>query len=199
MDEAALQSLVSSPPSHKVALVVPVAMLRATTLQLLTSTPGLTVAGVMVLPAEKSAGGIAPALLPGGHSHAPRSPQLRPYIPSQPAIPDRPTRSSVFNSSYAWNPLGDGSNLMHFEMAIVTLTPSEQEYVLGLARDNEDHEARGKFVAHAAEFSYHMFAKDNTVRCLKDGQTSGTWALAVSRILEGVRLKLNICFCLCSS
>lgn len=188
MDEAALQALAASPPSYKVALVVPVEMLRASTLRLLTATPGLTVAGLMVLPAEKSAGGIAPALLPGGYSHAPRSPQLRPYIPSQAAIPDRPARTSVFNSSYAWNPLGDGSNLMRFEMAIVTLTASEQDYVLGLARANEDHEAQGKFVAHAAEFSYHMFAKDSTVRCLNDGQTSAAQATGSERPLERSRL-----------
>ena len=165
LDQASLDALVASPPSYAVSLVMPVSMLRAATIRQLA---GMSIAGIMVLPDTSSSGSTPNPRPAGGYSPAPSQPQLVPYIPSQPAIPNRPAQSPLFNNSYSWNPLGDGLSSMQFPYAIVTIVPNEVNYLLSLAQLNEQHEAAGTFVDQEAEFFYYMYAHGNSVNCLYD-------------------------------
>ena len=144
-------------------------LLRAATLRTLMSS-GLKLAGILVLP-QVSSDSSTPAPLPvGGYSPAPSRSQQLPYIPSQPAIPERPLVAPLFNNSFEWNPLGDGLSEMTFDFGIVAVEQTEVAGLTALASTNEEHEAQGKFVSETAEFFYYMYAKDSTVRCLDEGQ-----------------------------
>jgi hypothetical protein len=183
MNLAAVQAIAASPPSYAISLVVPPDLLRTSTLTLLTTTSGLKTAGVLVLPPDPSSpNSVIPNPPAEGYSSACPTPQLLNYIPSQPAIPDRPTQVTQFNNSYRWNPLGDASELLAFQMGIVTLTEDEASYVVDLAQENEANEASGSFVSQTAQFFYYMYAQDSTVQCLQDGQITLTGRKCLRRI-----------------
>jgi len=170
LDDAAVAALVASPPSYPVALVIDPTMLRGPLVQTLQSTPGLEVVGIMLTPSPMMSPGSQTPVPPAvPYSSGPAAPQLLPYIPSSPAIPDRPSRPTRFNRSYVWNPPGDGLELQRLDrLAVVTLTATEAPHVLALAQENEESENKGDFVAQTVEFSYYMYAEENTVKCLED-------------------------------
>jgi hypothetical protein len=168
LDDAALSALISSPPSYSVAVLLPPTMLRAAAVQALMHTPGLEVAGIMVLPSPMlSPGSQTPVPPTGPYSSGPAAPQLRPFLPLDSSSPSSST-SRFTNRSYAWNPSGDGLELLQLSLAVVTVTAAEKDYLTSLAESNERAAAKGDFVSQTVEFKYYMYAKDNTVRCLED-------------------------------
>jgi hypothetical protein len=162
-DQASLDALFADPPGNSLAILLAQSLM--TNANLVAMREKLDVAGVMVLPTSTTAVPTAPA---SGYSPATQTPQYLPFIPPSADIPDAPTTKTLFNNSYVWNPLGQDIINQRFDFAIVTVTPDEKEYLIGLAQKNEENAQEGNFVYNMAKFYFYMYGKTSTPQCLKD-------------------------------
>jgi hypothetical protein len=73
------------------------------------------------------------------------------------------------NSSYQWNPAGDGLLAQSFNFAIIYLiSADESSYIYNLAVKNEQLAAAGDFAYNSASLRYFMYAQSSSQQCLLD-------------------------------
>jgi len=165
-DDDALNALIASNPDYSVSVLLGRNLLTRSRVDQLKNR--LDLAGIIVLPGETEASASIPTPPPNGYSPSTPTPQFIPFIPPSSTIPDEPTKASMFNNTYAWNPLGDGLDSEAFRFAIVQLKPNEEaDHMLTLARENEDAAASNGFVRHSAEFRFHMYGDEDSITCLE--------------------------------
>lgn len=164
-DQSSLTSLLNNPPTDRLALLLSPTLFTMSNMVAISNT--LNVAGVMVLPTDSSAtsGPIPP---PGGRSPFTSTPQYLPGFSPSTAIPGPIINPPLFNNTYTWNTLGNSLSLQQFNFAIVSVTYTEQSYVLNLAQTNEVRILQGEFAYYVAEFEYYMYAQENSIQCLTD-------------------------------